>query len=186
MIIEKVLKETEDKMKKTIEATRREFVTIRTGRATSALVDSVKVEYYDTPTPLKQLATISTPDVRLLVIHPWDKSCLGAIEKAILASDIGLTPTNDGKVIRISIPHLTEERREELTKVVRRIAEDGRVALRSVRRDAVEHLRQKEKEGAITVDQRFKSQDRAQELTDKYIGEIDHIVAEKEKEIKEV
>jgi len=161
MIIEKALKEAEDKMKKTIEATRREFVTIRTGRASSALLDSVKVEYYGTPTPLKQLATISTPDVRLIVIHPWDKSYLGAIEKAILEADLGLVPTNDGKVIRISIPHLTEERREELTKVVRRIAEDGRVAIRSVRRDAVELLRQKEKESAITVDQRFKSQDRA-------------------------
>lgn len=186
MIIEKVLKEAEDKMKKTIEATRREFATIRTGRASSALVDSVKVDYYGSPTPLKQLATISTPDARLLVIHPWDKLCLGAIEKAILEADLGLVPTNDGKLIRISIPHLTEERREELTKVVRRIAEDGRVAIRFIRRDAVEHLRQKEKEGAITVDQRFKSQDRAQELTDKYIGEIDHILSEKEKEIKEV
>lgn len=186
MITENILQEADVKMKKTVEATRMEFATIRTGKASASLVDSIKVEYYGTSTPLKQLATISTPEARLIIIHPWDSSCLGAVEKAIMTSDLGLVPNNDGKVIRISVPQLTEERRGELTKVVKRIAEDGRVAVRSIRRDAVETLRQKEKEGAITVDQRFKSQGTAQELTDRYIGEIDRILADKEKEIKEV
>ncbi len=186
MVVDGILKETEAKMKKTIEATRREFAPIRTGRASASMVEGIKVDYYGTPTPLKQLATISTPEPKLLVIHPWDTSCLGAVEKAIMESDVGVTPANDGKVIRISVPHLTEERRNELVKVVRRIAEDGRVSIRSVRRDAVETLRQKEKEGAVPEDERFKAQDRAQSLTDRYIGEIDRILAEKEKEIREV
>ena len=186
MVADNILKEAEGKMKKTVEATRREFAPIRTGRASASLIENINVEYYGTSTSLKQLATISTPESRLLVIHPWDPSCLAAVEKAIMDSDVGVTPTNDGKLIRISIPHLTEERRQELIKVVRRMAEDGRVAIRSIRRDAVDSLRQKEKEGAVPEDERFKAQDRAQSLTDKYIAEIDYILVEKEKEIQEV
>lgn len=186
MVIDDILKETESKMKKALEAARREFAPIRTGSAQSSLVENISVDCYDTTMPLKQVAAISAPEARLVIIRPWDPSTLGPIEKAILASEVGLTPTNDGKLIRISVPHLTEERREELIKVVRRIAEDGRVSIRSIRRDAIETLKEKEKDGSVTVDQRFKSQDKAQALTDRYISEIDRILADKEREIREV
>ena len=185
MAIKDVLYETEDKMKKTVQAVKREFNEMRTGRASPSLVEGILVEYYGTKTPIKQLATISTPDPRLLAIHPWDASIINQVEKAILQSNIGLTPNNDGKVIRIGIPHLTDERRQELDKIVKRIAENGRVSLRTARRDANESLKQLEKSKEIAEDDRFKSQDGVQKLIDKYTVQIDEILQAKEKEIQE-
>jgi len=183
MTVKEILHDTETKMKKTVEATQREFATIRTGRASGALLDNVRVDYYGAPTPLKQLAAVSTPDARLIVIQPWDKSAMADIEKAILKSDIGITPNNDGKVIRLTIPPLTQERRQELDKVLKKTAEDGHVSIRTARHAAVEHVRKAEKDKAITEDEKFKTQDDIQKLTDKYIKEIDNLLAAKEKEI---
>lgn len=179
-----VIKDTETKMKKTVEATQREFSVVRTGRASTALVESLKVDYYGAPTPLRQVASISTPDARLVMIQPWDKNALADIERAILKSEIGITPTNDGKSIRLTIPSLTDERKAELDKVMKKIAEDGRVSLRTCRHSAVEHIRKLEKDKVITEDERFNSLEETQELTDKYIKEIDDLLAAKEKEIQ--
>ena len=183
MTVKEILHDTETKMKKTVEATHREFSTIRTGRASSAIVESVRVDYYGTPTPLKQLAAVSTPDARLIVIQPWDKGVMPEIEKAILKSDVGITPTNDGKVIRLSMPPLTQERRLELDKVLKKIAEDGHVSIRTARHAAIETVRKSEKDKVITEDEKFKTQDDIQKLTDKYIKEIDNLLATKEKEV---
>ena len=183
MTVKEILHDTETKMKKTVEATHREFSTIRTGRASSAIVESVRVDYYGTPTPLKQLAAVSTPDARLIVIQPWDKGVMPEIEKAILKSDVGITPTNDGKVIRLSMPPLTQERRLELDKVLKKIAEDGHISIRTARHAAVETVRKSEKDKVITEDEKFKTQDDIQKLTDKYIKEIDNMLATKEKEV---
>ena len=179
-----IIRDTESKMKKTVEATHREFSAIRTGRASTAIVEGVQVDYYGAPTPLKQLAAISTPDARLVVVQPWDKNALGEIEKAIMKSNVGITPTNDGKVIRLSIPPLTDERRAELDKILKKIAEDGHVSLRTGRHAAIEHIRKLEKDKLVTEDEKFKSQDDVQKLTDKYIKEIDTLLAAKEKEIQ--
>jgi ribosome recycling factor len=184
MTTKEIIHDTEQKMKKTVEATHRESATIRTGRASSALVDGIKVDYYGTQTPLKQLAAVTTPDARLILIQPWDKNALSDIEKAIMKSDIGIAPTNDGKVIRLSIPPLTQERRAELDKVLKKIAEDGRISIRTARHSAVEHIRKLEKEKQATEDERFKAQEETQKLTDKYIKEIDNLLAAKEKEIQ--
>jgi ribosome recycling factor len=184
MTLKELLHDTESKMKKTAEATQREFSTVRTGRASTALVDGIRVDYYGTPTPLKQLAAITTPDARLIVIQPWDKNCLADLEKAILKSEIGITPTNDGKVIRLSIPSLTQERRAELDKIVKKIAEDGHISIRTARHAAIEGVRKLEKDKAVTEDERFKGQEDIQKLTDKYIKEIDALLAAKEKEIQ--
>ena len=184
MTIREIIHDTELKMKKTIEATHREFATVRTGRASSGLVEGIRVDYYGTATPLKQLAAISTPDAKLIVIQPWDKTAMAEIEKSILKSDIGITPTNDGKVIRLSIPSLTDERRAELDKILKKIAEDGRVSLRTARHTAIEHARKLEKDKLATEDERFKAQDEIQKLTDKYIKEIDNLLVAKEKEIQ--
>ena len=181
-----VLKDVEHKMKKTVEATEREFSTIRTGRAHASLVEGVTVDYYGAATPIKQLATISTPEPRLIVIQPWDKSCMGEVEKAILKSNLGITPNNDGKVIRIGIPTLTAERREELDKVLKKISEEGKVSLRTARRVANEDLEKLEKDKAITEDEKFKGKDGVQKMIDKYTKEIDEHLARKEKEIQEV
>ncbi|MFA5146701.1 MAG: ribosome recycling factor [Candidatus Omnitrophota bacterium] len=183
MTIKEIVHDTEMKMKKTIEATQREFSTIRTGRASSSLVEGIKVDYYGAPTPLKQLAAISVPDAKFIAIQPWDKSSLADIEKAIMKSDIGITPTNDGKSIRLSIPPLTDERRAELDKILKKIAEDGRVSLRTARHVAIEHARKLEKDKVATEDERFKAQDDIQKLTDKHIKEIDNLLEAKEKEI---
>ena len=183
MTVKEILHDTETKMKKTVEATQREFSTIRTGRASGAILDSVKVDYYGALTPLKQLAAVSTPDARLIVIQPWDKNAMPDIEKAILKSDVGITPTNDGKVIRLTIPPLTQERRQELDKVLKKIAEDGHVSIRTARHAAIETVRKSEKDKIITEDEKFKTQDDIQKLTDKFIKEIDNLLAAKEKEI---
>lgn len=183
MTAKEIITTTDVKMKKTVEATLRDFSTVRTGRASTAIVDNIKVEYYGTVTPLKQLAAVSTPDARLIMIQPWDKNSLADIEKAILKSDVGIAPTNDGKVIRLAVPPLTQERRAELDKVLKKIAEDGRISLRTARHSAVEHVRKLEKDKAITEDEKFKSQEEIQKITDKHIKDIDTALAAKEKEI---
>ncbi|UCD55907.1 MAG: ribosome recycling factor [Candidatus Omnitrophota bacterium] len=173
-------------MKKTVEATEREFSTIRTGRAHSTLVEGIKVDCYGTSMSLKQLAGISTPEPRLIVIQPWDRSILGDVERAILASELGITPNNDGKVIRISVPSLTKERRDELAKVLKKIAEEGKISLRTARRVANENIDKMQKDKVITEDEKFKYKDQTQKLIDKYSKEIDNHLANKEKEIQEV
>lgn len=185
-MIKEVLKETEEHMKGVIEALKREFTSVRTGRANPSLLDRVVVEYYGTPTPLNQLANMSVPESRLIVIQPWDKSMLGAVEKAILKADLGLNPSNDGSVIRLAIPQLTEERRKELVKVTKKAAEEKRVAVRNMRRDTNEKLKGLEKEAHISEDEIKKGMEDAQKLTDRYVAEIDKLLEQKEKEIMEV
>jgi len=184
--LKEVMNEAHEKMKKTIEAVRREFNTIRTGRASGALVESIKVEYYGTPTPMKQLASISIPDPKLIVIQPWDTSVLGEIEKAILKSDLGITPLNDGRAIKLGIPNLTQERREDLVKVIKKMAEDGRVSIRSIRREINEKIKALEKGKTMGEDESKKAAEDIQKLTDKETKEIDDILAKKEKELMEV
>ncbi len=185
-MIDEVKADAENKMKKTIDALKRELMGIRTGRALPALVEPLKVDYYDVPTPLQQIASVSAPEARLLVIKPYDASSLHAIEKAILKSDLGLTPMNDGKMIRLPIPALTEERRRDLSKVVRKHAEESHIALRNIRRDGLKDLEDLEKEKMISEDQQFKGKDLLQEITDKYIALVDQITKTKEAEIMEV
>ncbi len=184
--IKEVMRNTEERMRKVIDATKREFASVRTGRASTSLVEGMHVDYYGTQTPLKQLANISAPDVKLIVIQPWDPSSLGEIEKAIQQSSIGAMPTNDGKVIRISIPPLSEERRQELIKITKKMAEDGRVSIRTVRRDANEHAKKLEKDKLATEDEAFKAQDDIQKITNKHIKTIDSILEQKDKELMEV
>ena len=184
-MIDDVKADAESKMKKTIDAFKRELLTIRTGRASPALVEPLKVDYYSTQTPLQQLAAIAAPEPRLLTIKPFDPSTLHAIEKAILKSDLGLTPINDGKIIRLAIPQLTEERRRDLTKIVHKHAEETRVALRNVRRDGLKDLEEMEEEDMISEDQHFKGKELLQQLTDKYIAQVDQITKAKEAEIME-
>jgi ribosome recycling factor len=180
------LRETEGLMKKAIEALEYDLLSIRTGRASPALVERLKVEYYGTPTPLKQLATISAPEPQLLAIRPFDPGSLRDIERAILSSDLGLTPNNDGKLIRLVIPPLNEERRQELAKVVRRRAEEAKVSVRNYRRDTLAELREFEKEKLISEDDFYRARDDLQELTDLYIEKVDQIQERKELEIKEI
>lgn len=176
----------EEKMKKALDALRKEYATLRANRATPSLLDKVMVDYYGTPTPINQVATVSIPEPRMIVLQPWEKSLLGKMEKAILKSDLGLTPNNDGSVIRLAIPQLTQQRRLELVKVVHKKAEDGRVAIRNLRRDANDSIKKLEKDKLISEDEGKKAQDDIQKLTDKYIKELEHIMASKEKEIVEV
>jgi ribosome recycling factor len=175
-----------ERMKKSVEATRNEFATVRTGRASPHLLDRVNVDYYGAITPLKQLASISASEARLLTITPYDKSSIKAIEKAILESDVGLTPSNDGNLIRLSIPELTEERRKELVKVVHGIAEEGRIGVRNVRREVIHDLRDMKKEGDLGSDDEHRAETELQKLTDTRIGEIDTLLAGKEEEILQV
>ncbi len=180
------LAEAETTMQKTIEATQRSFNTIRTGRANASLLDRVMVEYYGSPTPLKTLANISTPDASTITIQPYDRSSLNIIEKAISLSDVGLTPSNDGSVIRLNIPPLTSDRRKELAKIVAKYAEEGRVSIRNIRRDAVDTIRKQEKNSEISEDEAVDQQENLQKLTNKYTAKIDELLAEKEKEITTV
>lgn len=182
--VDRLVKESESKMKAAIEAIQKHLLTIRTGRAHPSLVEHVKVDYYGTKTPIKQLANVTTPEPRLIVIQPWDKSSMAEIEKAILASDVGITPANDGRVIRLSMPQLTQERREELIKVLHRVAEEGKVSIRNARHHANEEAAKLEKANKMTEDDKFLTKERSQKLTDEYIKKIDTILAEKEKEIK--
>ncbi|HLZ08988.1 MAG TPA: ribosome recycling factor [Chloroflexota bacterium] len=163
-----------------------ELGAIRTGRASPALLDRIRVDYYGTPTPIPQVAAVSTPESRLLVIQPWDRQVIGAIEKAILKSDLGLTPTNDGKVVRLAIPTLTEERRKELVKMIRRRVEEGRVVARNCRRDAVDELKKLEKDHKISEDESRRGQERLQKETDRIVAELDHHGQRKEQEVLEV
>ncbi|SIT67337.1 ribosome recycling factor [Edaphobacillus lindanitolerans] len=181
-----IIEETKDRMAKSIQSYRRELAGIRAGRASASLLDRITVDYYGAPTPINQLAGISVPEARLLVIQPYDKSVINDIEKAILKSDLGITPANDGNVIRIAVPALTEERRKELAKQVKREAEDAKVAIRNVRRDGNDSLKKMEKGGEITEDDLRGYADDIQKLTDRHIEEIDEIAKEKEQEIMEV
>lgn len=185
-MIKDLLTEIENHMKGTIEATKRELAAVRTGRASAGLLDRVMVEYYGTLTPLKQLANITVPEARMIIVQPWDKSALSAIEKAIQKSDLGLNPVNDGGTIRLPIPQLTEERRKELVKVVKKEAEEKRVIIRNLRRDGNEKAKALEKSGNISEDDVKRALDDIQKLTDKYIQEIDKLLDLKEKEIMEV
>ncbi len=185
-IIGEFLEDADERMGKSVDATRHEFATVRTGRATPHLLDRVTVDYYGAVTPLKQLAGISATEARLLTITPYDKSSIKAIEKGILESDVGLTPSNDGNVIRLVIPELTEERRRDLVKVVRRIAEDGRVAIRNVRRDVMHDLRELKEAGEVGQDDEHRAEQELQKLTDRHIGVLDDSLAAKEKDILEV
>jgi ribosome recycling factor len=175
-----------ERMTRSVEATRNEFATVRTGRASPHLLDRVNVDYYGAITPLKQLASISASEARLLTITPYDKSSIKAIEKAILESDVGLTPSNDGNLIRLNIPDLTEERRKELVKVVHGIAEEGRISVRNVRREVIHDLREMKKEGDLGADDEHRAESELQKLTDARIGEIDNLLAGKEEEILQV
>src|SRR5919109_2434975 len=184
--IEDFLADATRRMDKSIESTRQEFNSVRTGRASPALLDRIHVDYYGTPTPLKNLATISAPEPRLLNVQPFDPNSVKAIEKAIQESDLGLQPSNDGKLIRLPIPQLTEERRKELVKVVRGLAEEGRVAVRNVRRDAMHHLKELVRKGDVGDDEERRAEERVQKLTDDHVGKIDELLKRKEAEIMEV
>ena len=185
-MVNETIQEHVDKMKKSIELMRKDYAGLRAGRANPSILDKIQVEYYGTPTPLVQMANIAAPEPRLLTIQPWDKTSISAIEKAILKSDLGLNPSNDGTVIRIIIPQLTQDRRKELVKVVHKKAEDTRVSVRNIRRDCNDKIKALEKNKSVTEDESKKGQDEIQKLTDKYIKEIDHIMDVKEKEIMEV
>lgn len=180
------LADVEDHMHKAVEATQRSFNTIRTGRANPAILDRVQVEYYGSPTPLKSLANISTPDASTIAIQPFDRGSINLIEKAIQISDLGLTPNNDGTIIRLLIPPLTSDRRKELVKVAAKFAEEGKVSIRNIRRDAVESVRKQEKNSEISEDEARDLQDKIQKLTDKYIAKIEEVLADKEKDITTV
>ena len=182
-MLEEIHKDTKTRMKKTIQVLEPDLGKIRTGRASPSLVEEIMIDYYGTSTPLNQLASISIPESRLITIQPWDPSILGNIEKAILKSDLGLTPTNDGKIIRISIPALTEERRKELVKTVHKIGEEAKVAIRQIRRDANEKLKKMKKDKEISEDQFHREQEEVQKNTDQFIQKVDEILKKKEQEI---
>lgn len=183
---ELVFEELKEKMEKAIRSFEKSLSRVRTGRASISLLDGIKVEYYGVPTPLNQVATLSVPESRLIVISPWDSAIIGGIEKAIQKSDLGLIPTSDGKVIRISIPPLTEERRKELVKVVRKMSEECKIALRNIRREANEELKALKKDNEISEDELYRSQEEVQKITDKYIEKAEAILVAKEKEIMEI
>jgi ribosome recycling factor len=180
------LDEAESKMQNTVEATQRAFNTIRTGRANSSLLDKVQVEYYGTPTPLKSLANISTPDATTILIQPYDKGSLNIVEKALSMSDVGLNPSNDGSVIRLNIPPLTSDRRKEFVKLAAKYAEEGRVGIRNIRRDALDTIRKQEKAAEVSEDESRDLQDKLQKLTNKFTAKVDDLLAEKEKDITTV
>jgi ribosome recycling factor len=186
MAIDDLVQDAARRMDKSVEAAQTEFSTLRTGRASPALLDRVQIDYYGQQTPLKQLATISAPEPRLLTIQPFDPNSVSTIERAIQESDLGLTPNNDGKLIRLPIPQLTEERRKELVKVVRHMAEEGRVAVRNVRRDAIHHLKELVDNGEVGSDEEHRAEERVQKLTDEHVHEIDELLKRKEAEIMEV
>jgi ribosome recycling factor len=185
-MVEDLMQGAARRMDKSVESTRGSFNTVRTGRASAALLDRIEIDYYGQKTPLKQLASINVPEPRLLTIQPYDPSSIKAIEKAIQESDLGLTPSNDGKIVRLPIPQLTEERRKELVRIVRQIAEDGRVAVRNVRRDVIHHLKELVDNGDVGADEEHRAEDRAQKLTDDHTKAIDELLKHKEAEIMEV
>ncbi len=184
-MLQEIYDDTRQSMEKTITSLKNELNRVRTGRASLSLLDGIRVDYYGTPTPLNQMATLSVPESRLIVIQPWDVSVIKDIEKAILKSDLGLTPSSDGKLIRISVPPLTEERRKQLVKVVHKIGEDHKIGIRNIRRDANELIKGLKKDGDISEDDAFRGQDEIQKITDEFIKLVDELYAEKEKEILE-
>ncbi|MFB0508080.1 MAG: ribosome recycling factor [Thermodesulfobacteriota bacterium] len=183
---QKILNDLEEKMNKTLKNLQGDLNKVRTGRASLALFDDIRVDYYGTPTPLKQVATLSVPESRLIIIQPWDPQMIGEMEKAILKSELGVTPTNDGKIIRLTIPRLTEERRRELVKIIRKMGEGGKVAIRNIRRDANEDLKDMEREKVISQDELHQNLDKIQKVTDGFIQKIDEALNAKEKEILEI
>ena len=186
MEVKEIFAESDQRMKKSIESLKKDFMRIRTGRASAALLDGITVEYYGSPMPVNQVAAISVPDARMIMIQPWEKNIIGPIEKAIQASDLGLNPQSDGNVIRLPIPPLSEERRKELFKHCKKISEDNKVAIRNIRRDGNERLKESEKAKKITQDDLKKGQEEIQKLTDKYIKSVDDMLSLKEKEILEL
>jgi ribosome recycling factor len=185
-MIDDLFADATHRMTQAVEHTQQEFNSVRTGRASAALHDRIQVDYYGTPTPLRQLATINVPEPRLLTVQPFDPSSIKTIEKTIQESDLGLTPSNDGKLIRLAIPQLTEERRKELVKVVHRLAEDGRIAVRNVRRDAIQQLKQLVDNGDVGADEEHRCEERVQKVTDDHVHRIDDLLKHKEAEIMEV
>jgi ribosome recycling factor len=185
-MIDDLIQDAKRRMDRSVESTQSEFNTVRTGRASAALLDRIQVDYYGQLTPLKQLATINVPEPRLLTVQPFDPNSLKTIERAIQESELGLTPSNDGKIIRLPIPQLTEERRKELVRVVRQLAEDGRVAVRNVRRDTIHHLKELVTNGEVGNDEEHRAEDRVQKLTDEHTSKIDELLKRKEAEIMEV
>ena len=185
-MIEELLQDAREHMDKSVDATRHKFGSVRTGRASTALLDRITVDYYGAQTPLKQLATVSAPEARLLTVQPYDKSSIKGIEKAILESDIGLTPNNDGQIIRLQVPELTEERRKQLVKVVRGLAEEGKVAIRNIRRDVMHDLRELRDAGEAGSDDEHRAEEALQKLTDEKVKELDAVLKAKEAEILEV
>jgi ribosome recycling factor len=185
-MIAELIEDAKRRMDKSVDTTQHEFNTVRTGRAAAALLDRVSIDYYGTATPLKQLATINVPEPRLLTVQPFDPGSIKAIERAIQESDLGLTPSNDGKIVRLPIPQLTEERRKELVKVVRHLAEEGRVAIRNVRRDVMHDLKELARDGEVGDDEERRAEDRVQKLTDDHVHTIDELLKKKEAEIMEV
>ena len=181
--VDELIQSAQTRMQKSVEHGRNEFNTVRTGRASPALLDRIDIDYYGTRTPLKQLATINVPEPRMLTIQPFDPSALGLVEKAIQESDLGLNPSNDGKLIRLPIPQLTEERRKELVKIVRQMAEDGKVAVRNVRRDAIHHLKELVDKGEVGSEEEHRAEERVQKLTDDHVHEIDEMLKRKDAEI---
>lgn len=185
MSIKEILFNTEEKMKKAYESMNRQFHEVRTGRASPSLVEGLHIDYYGTPTMLKQLAAISAPDAHLIVIQPWDVTAIVEIEKAILKSNLGVSPSNDGKMIRIAVPQLSKERRQEMAKLVHKMSEDGRVSLRTIRRDSKEAVEKLEKDKIVSEDEKFRGVEELQKIVDKYIAKIDELLKNKEKEILE-
>jgi len=185
-MVKEIIKQTEDKMHKGVEVVRQEFVKIRTGKATTALLDAVKVDYYGSQMPLAQVANLSVKDIHTISVQPWDKAMVQPIEKAIIASNLGLNPVTDASGIRVPIPPLNEERRKDLVKLVKKFAEEGKIAIRNVRRDSIEHLKKSEKEEHFSEDDRKRAEQDVQKMTDKFIKDVDGLVLLKEKEIMEV
>jgi ribosome recycling factor len=182
--VDRIVKEAKGRMDSTMEAVQKQFSTIRTGRAHPRLVEAIRVDYYGTKTPLKQLASITAPEPRLIVVQPWDKGSMEMIEKAIMTSDVGITPANDGKVIRLSMPQLTQERREELAKVLHKIAEEGKVSIRNSRHQANDEAAKLEKDNKMTEDDKFDTKEKVQKLTDEYVKKIEDALKDKETEIR--
>jgi ribosome recycling factor len=184
--VDELIQDAKDRMSKSVEHARSEFGTVRTGRASASLLDRIEVDYYGTATPLRQLATVNVPEPRMLTIQPFDPTSIRGVEKALMESDLGLTPSNDGKLIRLPIPQLTEERRKELVKVVRHLAEEHRVAVREIRRDAMRHLKELVDTGEVGADEEHRAEGRVQELTDEHTTQIDELLKHKEAEVMEV
>lgn len=186
MTVDEIMLDTEDRMQKSVDSAQAEMAKVRTGRASATMLDGISVDYYGTPTPINQMANIAVPEPRMVTITPWDRSQLGLIEKAILSSDLGITPSSDGSLIRLKVPELTEERRAELAKVVRKYGEDGKIAIRNIRRDANEHVKKLQKDSEISEDEEKIHHEEIQKYTDSYTAKVDEITKAKEKDLLEI